>query len=352
MYAHNYKSVRLAVPLEWQTRLISRLPRYLALEVPLTIVFLFALPVLLAFRRYRTLRPTSSTWRTAFHLLSGDARNSLITSAHQTIPILLVAGIASLLIQFPINSLKGQVVSATYEQRIQPSNCTITACRNGGPRHEWYAKYGTRNYVGRIEYMNHLERSLTVGHKLEEGCASTALSTAGMWRTTMSALLTQYGTICNEPSLLRMQLVKWKGTLVFEHLPDSSGTEALCSSVSNPAGHVVPRGFYQLTQRILAHDLLKRLHVKESLFNRNYWDSMFWAKKIKMNEWADPNRILPKINAALLSLQNGYQRYQMFDETKDFSAVGFLAMTEVFLAFSVAVALSIARVVCEIVLFE
>lgn len=343
IYAHGYQVVRLAVPLPWETRLVSKLPKYLALEVPLTVVFLFALPTLLSAQRHRTLLPTYTTWRTVFHLLSGDAQNSLISSAGQRTLILLISGIISLLIQFPVNLLKCEVVSSTWEQRVRPSNCAVSSCETTGMRELWYLKdedtdavKGPGNIIGRLENIHNLKSGVSAAN-LEEGCAPASASSSGMWKWTTLALLTQYLTICNDPVLLKMQLSSWERELAFETIPGSHGAETLCSLATSTGGQVELRKHYQITQRILAHNLLKHRHLLATLGGVSSWDERFWGKARANERWAHPERIKPKIRAAMRNLKEGYKRYRMLDRELDSKTIGVREMREIFLTFTALV---------------
>lgn len=209
----------------------------------------------------------------------------MISPKDQRTPVLLVAGSISLLIQFLVNLLRGEVVPSIYEQRIQPSNCTVTSSKTLGIRYIWYDKTGEQNFVGRLEGIDDMNSPVNET-AMKRGCSPTSSSSSSMSRLTFRAFLTQYQAACNDAEFVAMQSAQWGRKLVFELLPDSRGTEMLCS-LMNRGGHVEPRKHFQITRRILALNLLKRPHHAYSTYRPNDWDLDFWVRGTKRKSWAD-----------------------------------------------------------------
>lgn len=350
VYVFAYQPVRLAVPLQWNVRLISNLPKYMSLEVPLTLLSLLALPMLLSIRRHRTLQPVLPTWRTMYHLLSGEDSDSLIKSARQGTVILIVGGMISLLIQYPTNLLKGQVVSSAHVEKIRPSNCSVEYCRVSSHRVGWFGIGYADNFVGRIQEKKFLADSISA-QSLKQACAQISEASIGMTNWTALAFLTQHLTVCDDPTLIKMQVSKWGRRLVFEHMSAPHATQSVCSSFTTAAGQLEPRTHYRVTQRILAHDLLRYSHVKSSLYaesplDKVFWDSPIWkhaARRLGVN-WVEPSQAKAKIVTALAVLEAGYRNHRMLDDRNDLMRITLEQMTEVFLCFLVAMLTMIVSV--------
>lgn len=333
MHAYEYLPVRLAVPLPWETRLISNLPKYLAVEVPLTLLSLLALPMLLSFQRHRSLYPTFSTWSTVYHLLSGDDRNSLISTAKRGAFILLVSGIVSLLLQYPINLLKGEVVSSPYEQRVQPSTCEVNACRFSGVRKHWFEDKD--GFVGRLRKEENLTGAVNE-RKLKSGCSNISESSSEMNHMTVLAFLTQYLTVCDDPALMKMRLAKWGRTLAFDSIPGSHDTQAMCSYSDTAGAHIEPTKHFYFTRWILEHGLLKYPHMKSSLYRENTYDKDFWLPGTEL-QGRQVQQVREKIGRAIKALEGAYDKYEMLQRREDTAKMTLEELRHIFLTFVVAV---------------
>lgn len=272
-----------------------------------------------------------------YHLLSGDASDSLICPVRQTTLILVVGGIVSLLLQYPINLLKGEVVSSSYEQRVRPSTCAVDSCKFSGARGKWFGEYrpdDDENLIGRLEKEGSLVGSVDES-KLTTGCPSVSESSSGSMNWTILAFLTQYMTVCDDPVLMRMQLTTWGKNLAFDFIPGSHATQAVCSTLRSRGGHVDRRKHYQINGWVLEHGLLRLPHVKASLYIENFFDRDFWDQRgsPRGEIWADSALIKSKIVKAVHALQEGYLEYKMLGQRDGSGAIKPEELTVIFLAF-------------------
>lgn len=344
MYAFAYLPIRLAVPLPWEIQLITNIQKYLSLEVPLTLLSLLALPMLLTFRGHRSFRPIFSTWKTVLHVLGGQDSDSLINSAKQGILILLVSGVTSLLIQYPVNLLRGEVVSAPFVERIRASNCRVESCHVTGDRANWYSGNSYENVIGRLDSRNYSLETFNED-SLKKTCYPFSESASGMLNWTMAAFLTQDLTVCDDPVLMKMQLAKWQQKLAFEVLPVSHASQSMCSSFESHGGQLEPRRHYQMTQRILAHDLLKFPHTMSSLSDESIFDEGFWAEVDANTGYPRSKKLKISIQAAVASLEAEYIKHRMLEHGSESSVITFQQTRGVFLFFFSA---AIANLVCAI----
>lgn len=180
-------------------------------EVHVTFFSLIALPWVISIKRYRYPARISS-------ILGIDGQHALISSSYQGVLILLVCGLVSLLIQYPINLLKGSVISAPYEQRVQRSHCVVHSCETVRSRSSSFRRDGRAKFnIIRLKRDASPEgqASVTV-RNLRKSCSPTSLSTVGMLNWTKLAFLGQYAVVCNKPELLHLQLTRDRKALVFE----------------------------------------------------------------------------------------------------------------------------------------
>lgn len=141
---------------------------------------------------------------------------------------MLFGGIVSLLVQYPINLLKGEVVSSRYEQRVQPSKSAVDSCRSTSNRYEWFIKHSNDNLVGRLDTEDHLA-GLINESKMKDACPTTSESSSGMLDATVLTFLTQNLTLWNESTLKRTKMARWSRGLVFQSIRGSPKTQPMCS---------------------------------------------------------------------------------------------------------------------------
>lgn len=306
--------------------------------------------MLLSIIHQRKLHPTLATWRTANHMLSGSSMDSLISSTKQSIIVLLVGGMISLLLQYPIHLLKGEVVSSVYERSIQPSRCRIAFCHAMDNRKDWFIRRRIRYpNIADVDRRNVLKNPLEKYH-LKKKCAIVSLSTSGMLNWTMLAFLAQYQTVCNEPELMRLQLIKLGQELLFEEFRSSRDEGSVCTLPRSHGGHIDMEQHYVVTNRILEHNLLKYPHVRYTLRSLNQDEVNFWNGKYRnqdsagkySDQYANATRIKPKVLRAIKDFKEGYKEYGMFRRKRSSMPVGFEAMEELFLIYYGHLALIIA----------
>lgn len=331
MFGHTYSAIRLAVPLRWHTRLISNLGQHAALEVPITFASLLALPIVLSIRRYRSLFPRQATWASSYHLVSGNDRNSLISASKQGTLILLISGFVSLLIQFPINLLKGEVVSSPFEQRIQPSKCTVRSCFYTGYRMPWFEEMRTLPTISVLRLRNFRgPQAAVIESNMEEACLNTSVSTISMHNETKLALLLQYITICNDPELMHLEAIRLRKHLLLENIAGSQATQPFCSVAESNGGQVLREKHSKVACQILEHDLLKHIHLQSSLYPLDRNEKEFWLTKPMRKKAIELSNT---INKTVGNLRDEYKRLNMFGDKTDSSALGLRETREIFVAF-------------------
>ena len=311
VYAYSYLPVRLANPLPWQTHLVSDLHKYLTLEVPVTLLSLFVIPVVLAIRKFRpffTFKSLLSILRTAYYLLSGNEYFSLISSSDLRTITLLVCGLVSLLIQFPINSLKGELVSSAYEQRIQPSECSVTSCAAVGFRGPWFTQSDETSIKSLEEEKN--QQASVIKENLRKGCPQASYMASGMVNWTRFALLIKYHTVCDDPQLMKIQVASWTGKLLYEFISISLATQPVCSETFSHGGHVHLEKHLKTAQRALEHDLFKYQHLKASLGITNRYEGRFWDNQKTQQQ----SSLKKKVMKVIARLEKKYSEYNMFGD--------------------------------------
>lgn len=348
VYAYNDLSVRLAVPLPWHTHLASNLRHYMATEVPLTLISLLILPWLLSIRQYRSFFCTSSVLKSSYHLLSGNGLNSLIHPSAQGLLVLIICGLVSLLIQFPINLLKGEVVSSPYERRIQPSDCTVRFCESVNYRGSWFnkdpEKEGGINFIEFVKEPG--EQGSVTKANLHERCPSVSLMTSGMLNWTQLTLLAQYHVLCNEPELMKLQLTYFNRKLLFERIETAQTSHPICSIGTSHGGHVLYREHARILERILEHDLVKHGHVRAALFPNDTWENNFWKRPPTEGNWGDPKPVKKKTEAVITYLEKKYVEHKMFGNSESLYVIS-LASVELILMIFFGLCLSFSLVLVQ-----
>lgn len=355
VYAYTYKPVRLAVPLPWKVQLVSELQHLMTLEIPLTILSLIVLPWILSMRKHRSIFRASSILISAYHVLSGNDEQSLIRPSDQKTFILLICGLVSLVSQYPINLLKGEVIASPYEQRVHPSNCKVNSCEVVNQRHFWFddtvdglEKEFNIIRLGSKKISNQDQASVTEAN-LHKGCSLTSLSMSDMLNLTQLAFLVQYHTLCNDPELLKLQLTKFSGELVFEYFPHSAASQPLCFTSWSHSGHVLFNETFGISNQILEHDLLKYHHVNASLHPAHFHENRFWTMTKKEKGWGHPGPIKKKVESVMRTLRQKYGDFDMRGDQKDSFKTTLWGAQSTFVTFlGAALLLILGSVVCRL----
>lgn len=325
VYGHAFSAIRLAVPLKWESRLISVLTTNIHIELSMLIGAAIILPLLLAIRRHalNLERFTITIIHTTIHILTGDPMpHTLIQTSLQPLIILAIAAIITMLLQLPANIVKGQVVSSTQEDRIQHSNCTINSCTVTSYRGKWFFKSGRSQPRGIIDALaDYNIKAKPFGdvtpENLSRSCKDVGLSVSGSLYETMLALLVRYETICDEPEFMKYHLMKFEQqpneTLLFERFHTSHGSNALCVSSVGHRFHVDYLQYAKLRSRVLEHGLLRYLLVNASLREKNKYEVLYWkSADHEYNEWGHRTKVVPKVKAMVSNLSRAYVKHDMF----------------------------------------
>ena len=312
VYGFAFASVRLAVPRPWEKQIVSDLHKYLSKEVPATVVALIILPLILVLYQYRSAFRLSAVISAAYHLLSGNPHGSLFHPSRQGCFILLLSGVISLLIQYPTNLLKGLVVSSTQEVRISASNCSVQHCRMVTYRTPWFFKFPNESSV-HITFQPYPQGAV-LEENLSENCGDTAISVSGMVNSTKLAFLVAYSTLCDAADLLKFQLSEIKNKLVYELLPRSTVTQALCSRGVGYGGQVDHWSDVRIANKILEHGLMNFPHLNASIRMKNSDESQFWVGNFSQAHFENRVALQTNFDFIVAELEKLYEFYQMRGE--------------------------------------
>ena len=317
VHAYTFLSVRLALPQPWLKRMSSDLPRFTTLLLA-GITSIIVLPMLLSKQRHRKLLSTSSTWRTSYHILSGNARKSLLGTSHQGVVILSIGGVVCLLLQYPVNVLKGEVVSSTQESRVQRFHCPVRPCTllradatDGLSVLSGHFGVGIRS----LPY--------TIENKRKKLCSVPAYSTNGMPRLTKLLALLEQHALCLEPEFLRSELARLSPKLVFEFWTDSETSQSMCSPGESEEGQVFLEKHLQVTTRILEHGLLRHTMLKSLLYSKHSDQERFWEKRMDDRNTKLADQFRKDMKETVADLENKYSKFHMSAESRDLIIFGF-----------------------------
>lgn len=274
-------------------------------------------------------------------MLSGNQNDSLIRSSDLGVVILLTCGLVSLLIQFPIQSLRGEIASLPNEQKIRPSNCSVKTCQPliMGLHPPWLYDANSDFYIFKILREQNPQASV-IEENLNKGCSNISVLTTDTHYMTTYAFLLQYHTICNDPELLKRQLTYYRRRLLFEFVaPGYHATESLCSSAQGLASQIIFEEHFRMTKLILEHSLLSYPQVYYTLNLEEYSQLSFWSANTKEARKL-PNIISDKIETTISLLEQKYDEYLMRDELVKLHAVD-SEVLEVFLWLFLGVSLTI-----------
>ena len=263
-----------------------------------------------------------------YHLLSGNNFDTLMSPSKQGITILLIAGIVSLLIQYPINLLKGEATSTATEQRIRSSNCSVKSCRYVGYRLPWFDDATRTQEIWIPKLRDEGKQGRVIEANMKSACLTYSLSTIGMMSWTRLALLLQYHTICDEPDLMKLHMSRMRDESVFEALAKSRATQPVCSCGESNGGQVLLKKHLHVTSQILEHDLLKFPHLRLSLYPRDLNEYEFWDKSASKRV-----PFKAKINETMMRLRKMYLDLKMFDDRKKFTPLGLQHMGMILFTF-------------------
>lgn len=303
---------------------------------------------MLSFRRYRSLFSLSSISGGSYYLLSGQRDDSLISTSELKTLILLICGLISLAIQYPISLLKGEVMSSPYEERVYHSKCMILSCRSNGYRRDWFHKsYETGLNINILRHQKEGSQGNVTEANLLKECWNVSLATNDILNWTKLAFLTQYHTLCNDPELMKLQLGTLGRTLVFELLPASVASQPICAYESSHPGHVWFEELLRLAKVILEHDLLKYHHVKSSLYPNDVYEDAFWMKNVQQSYWGNAKLLKRKIASMISTLVKRYAQLDMFSFRHDLKPIEFLNVRMIFVTFLGLMLLLLVESVCE-----
>ena len=315
-YSYTFEAVRLAVPLRWYSTTVLEL-RDMMNDLPLLVVGWLAFPLALNLRNYRSPGLIERFYSTAMHLMDGNSWKSLITTRKQPFHVLLMCGIISLTLQWPVNLLKGGVVSSTQDNPVQTSNCRISSCSFSGYRGSWFLKERYNVPVGVISRLAEVNVSKTPFANLTNenrisSCLPDAKNIGGGLKNTKLAMLVQYFAICDETSLLDISLrdISEMG-LVYERSPKHRGMATMCAETDVAYFHVNYLMLAQLVTKILEHDLVKFPHGSASMHQKNSDETWYWGSTRPHKRWSDPGRVRPVLYSVVENLQKAYVSFNM-----------------------------------------
>ena len=262
-------------------------------------VSLVLLPVVLSIRQRHSIPRGLSIWETAYHLVSGNHHGSFVSSSNQRTLTLLICGLVALLIQYPFTLLKGEVVSSPYELRIQPSKCVVNSCDSIGWRADAWFRRGGETSIESLIYEENLYR----------GCPAVSQLSSGMMNLTKLASLLKYRAICDDPELMKLQLIPFRSRLVFELITASRATQPVCSTGQTHGGQLNFTGHMRTARRILEHNLLKYHHVRAALISVNRFEQTYWGNYKKKN--TDRTTLVKKIEDVVSVLEDKYSAFKM-----------------------------------------
>ena len=247
----------------------------------------------------------------------------------------------SLLIQYPINLLRGEVVSTqVIDSSIQPSNCSVTSCHHDTFRSDWFiGNTGSPIGIGYLSSIN-VWLSQKSQEDLDKRCAGTGFATSAMTSRTKLHILLQYFPICNDPELMKLQHAHLDKELLYEILTApgqmrakrSLPIEAFCSTSVSRGVHVFLEKHIRLTRRISEQDLLRHQYVKTALHFRSPEELSFWRNGSEGVEASRLRLYKKRIVETSIEFKSRYKEFRMYKDTTDFEALGLTHLRMIFVA--------------------